>query len=101
MQEEIQADHVLNLPFHVLEMILEFCAGVEYLNFRATCKLCHLVGPLINRKVPQRGLQTYSLVSPWLMVFDKRGGIITFTDPMFGDKYFISHHLRKSFPIAD
>ncbi|KAJ9568518.1 hypothetical protein OSB04_004484 [Centaurea solstitialis] len=89
-EEEIEADHVLNLPFHVLERILEFCAGVEYLNFRATCKLCHLAAPLINRKVPQRRLKTYSSVSsPWLMRFDKRGGIITFTDPMFGDNYFI------------
>ncbi|KAJ9551419.1 hypothetical protein OSB04_015464 [Centaurea solstitialis] len=89
-EEEIEADHVLNLPFHVLMMMLEFCVGVEYLNIRATCKLCHLAAPLINKKVPQRRLKTYSLVSsPWLMVFDKRGGIFTFIDPMFGDNYFI------------
>jgi len=62
-EEEIEANHVLNIPFHVLEMILEFCVGVEYLNFRATCKLCHLAAPLINRKMPQRRLKTYSLVS--------------------------------------
>ncbi|KAJ9539768.1 hypothetical protein OSB04_026274 [Centaurea solstitialis] len=89
-EEEIEANHVLNLPFHVLEMMLEFCVGVEYLNFRATCKLCHLAAPLVNGKVPQRRLKTYSSVSsPWLMRFDKCGGIITFTDPMFGDNYFI------------
>jgi hypothetical protein len=92
-EEEIEAD-VPNLPFDVLEMILESCVGVEYLNFRATCKHCHLAAPLINRKVPQRRLKTYSLVSsPWLMVFDKRGGIITFTDPMFGDNYFIREEI--------
>ncbi|KAJ9550294.1 hypothetical protein OSB04_014339 [Centaurea solstitialis] len=100
VQEEI-VSNLLNLPFHALEMILEFCVGVEYLNFRATCKLCHLAAPLINRKVPQRRLKTYSLVSsPWLMVFDKRGGIITFTDPMFGDNYFIRAKIVSDSRIA-
>nr|GEU76767.1 hypothetical protein [Tanacetum cinerariifolium] len=82
---------LLNIPLHVLENVMEFCVGVEYLKFRSTCKLCHLAAPLIqckNRKALNQ-LETYSLLSPWLMVFDKHKGIITFTDPMFGDKYFI------------
>ncbi|XP_071686338.1 uncharacterized protein [Rutidosis leptorrhynchoides] len=29
------------IPFEVLEMIMKLCVGLEYLNFRATCKLCH------------------------------------------------------------
>ncbi|GJR33751.1 hypothetical protein Tco_1209435 [Tanacetum coccineum] len=40
--------HLLNLPFHILEMIMKFCVGVEYLKFRATCKCCHLAAPLVQ-----------------------------------------------------
>ncbi|KAI3720032.1 hypothetical protein L6452_20939 [Arctium lappa] len=82
---------LLNIPFHILELIMKFCIGVEYLNFRATCKRCHLAAPVIqwSDKRAQRRLQTYSLNSPWLMKFEKDRGIITFTDPMFDDKYFI------------
>ena len=40
--------HVFNIPFHLLEMVMKFCVGVEYLNFRATCKRCHLAAPLIQ-----------------------------------------------------
>ncbi|XP_076918759.1 F-box protein At3g56470-like [Bidens hawaiensis] len=74
--------HLLNIPLDVLRRIMEFCVGVEYLKLRATCKHCQLA-------VPIKRLQTYSLNSPWLIVFDKHRGVITFTDPMFGDKYFI------------
>ncbi|PWA42475.1 hypothetical protein CTI12_AA544390 [Artemisia annua] len=84
--------HLLNLPPHVLEMlIMEFCAGVEYLKFRATCKRCHLAAPLIpwNNGKASKIMQKYSVPSPWLIVFDKHKGIITLTDPVFGDKYFI------------
>ena len=80
--------YVLNIPFHVLEMIMEFCVGVEYLNFRATCKLCHLAAPVIrwSNEKARRRMQTYSLSSPWLTAFQKDLGIISFTDLMFGDK---------------
>ncbi|PWA88479.1 hypothetical protein CTI12_AA120140 [Artemisia annua] len=83
--------HLLNLPLHVLEMVMKFSVGVEYLKFRSTCKHCHLAAPLIqwnNGKALKR-LQEYSLLSPWVIVFDKHKGIITFTDPLFGDKYYI------------
>ncbi|PWA86169.1 hypothetical protein CTI12_AA142720 [Artemisia annua] len=83
--------HLLNLPLHVLSMVMEFSVGVEYLKFRSTCKRCHLAAPLIpwnNGKASKR-LQEYSSLSPWLIVFDRHKGIITFMDPLFGDKYFI------------
>ncbi|GJT20962.1 hypothetical protein Tco_0890899 [Tanacetum coccineum] len=84
--------HLLNLPLHVLGMVMEFSVGVEYLKFRSACKTCHFAAPLIpwnNGKASKR-LQKYSLPTPWLIAFDKHKGIITFTDPMFGDKYFIT-----------
>ncbi|GJY12389.1 hypothetical protein Tco_0381698, partial [Tanacetum coccineum] len=84
--------HLFKLPPHVLEnLIMEFCAGVDYLNFRATCKHCHLAAPLIpwNNRKASKIMQNYPLPSPWLIVFDKHKGIMTLTDPMFGDKYFI------------
>ncbi|KAJ0958280.1 hypothetical protein HanPSC8_Chr01g0037191 [Helianthus annuus] len=84
--------HILNIPPDVLRTILtEFCGCVEYLNFRATCKHFQLAAPIIrwSEETSLRRSQIYSLNSPWLLVFDKHRGIITFTDPMFGDKYFI------------
>ncbi|GKD32692.1 hypothetical protein Tco_1248201, partial [Tanacetum coccineum] len=82
--------NLLNSLIHILEMIMELCIGVEYMNFRATCKRCNLAAPSLqwSNKTVLRRLQTYSLVSPWLMVFDKHLGIIAFTDPLSGDKYF-------------
>ena len=70
---------------------MEFCVGIEYLNFRATCKLCHLAAPVIrsSNEKARRRMQTYSLSSPWLTAFQKDLGIISFTDLMFGDKYLI------------
>ncbi|PWA65472.1 hypothetical protein CTI12_AA335500 [Artemisia annua] len=83
--------HLLNLSYDVLKMIMEFSVGIEYMNFRASCKLCHLAAPVIqwsNQTASKRlQLHAYSLISPWLMVIGKH--TITFFDPMFGDKYFI------------
>ncbi|PWA63441.1 hypothetical protein CTI12_AA355820 [Artemisia annua] len=72
-------------------MIMELCVGVEYMHFRATCKRCHLAAPLIqwSNKTSLASLKRYSVASPWLMVVDKNRGFLTFTDPMFGDKYFM------------
>ncbi|MFS7908669.1 hypothetical protein Hanom_Chr01g00085861 [Helianthus anomalus] len=71
------------------------CIGVEYMRFRATCKRCHVAAPLIqwSDKTALRRLHNYSVVSPWLMVVDKNRKIITFTDPMFGDKYFMKRSI--------
>nr|XP_043632280.1 F-box/kelch-repeat protein At3g18720-like [Erigeron canadensis] len=79
---------LLDLPFDVLERIMIFCVGVEYLNFRATCKHLYQATPVIPWR-NQTALQDYSLVSPWLMVVDQIQGIITFTDPMMGDNYYM------------
>ncbi|GJZ27821.1 hypothetical protein Tco_0572468 [Tanacetum coccineum] len=78
--------HLLCIPFHMLEKIMEFCVGVEYMKFRATCKSCHLASPTIQwgNKTSLQRWQTHSLLSPWLMLLNR--DTITFTDPMFGDK---------------
>ncbi|GKD36520.1 hypothetical protein Tco_1252029 [Tanacetum coccineum] len=81
--------HLLNIPLHVLEVVMEFCVGVEYLKFRSTCKLCHSAAPLIQCNNGKASKRLQTLLSPWLMVFNKHRGVMTFTDPMFGDKYFI------------
>ncbi|KAM0053152.1 hypothetical protein Hdeb2414_s0007g00256571 [Helianthus debilis subsp. tardiflorus] len=72
--------HLLNVPFHILEMIMEHCFGDEYMNFRATCKRCYLAAPLLRRS---------QMYSPWLMVFDNYGGLFTFIGPICGNKYTI------------
>ncbi|GJR87329.1 hypothetical protein Tco_0211340, partial [Tanacetum coccineum] len=69
--------HLFNLPPHVLEtLLMEFCAGVDYLKFRATCKHCHLAAPLIpwNNGKASKIMQKYSVPSPWLIVFHKHEG---------------------------
>lgn len=88
---EMDESHLLNTPFHILEMIMQLCVGVEYMHFRATCKRCNLAAPLILWSNKTSALRKYSLVSPWLMVMDKNRGIFSFTDPMFGDKYFMKN----------
>ncbi|KAJ9539662.1 hypothetical protein OSB04_026168 [Centaurea solstitialis] len=89
---------LLDVPFHVLEMIMEHCVGIEYINLRATCKRCHLAAPRIHwrNNTALRKLQKYSLVSPWLMVVEQfygGGGIMNFTDPISGDKYLMKLRL--------
>ncbi|XP_071702640.1 uncharacterized protein [Rutidosis leptorrhynchoides] len=91
-----------NIPFGVLEMIMEYCVGVEYLNFRATYKLCHLAAPLIGWRnessLRRKRWHNYSLNSPWLMVVDE--GIVTFIDPLSGDKYFMKNS-KLSLSLVD
>ncbi|KAI3714138.1 hypothetical protein L1987_72728 [Smallanthus sonchifolius] len=92
---ELNESRLLNLPFHLLVTIMDHCIGVEYMCFRATCKSCHLAAPLIqwSNKTALTRLHKYSVLSPWLMVVDKNKDIISFTDPMFGDKYFMKRSL--------
>ncbi|PWA84602.1 hypothetical protein CTI12_AA005490 [Artemisia annua] len=81
----------------VIKPITDNAVESKYLNFRATCKRCHLAAPLIQwRSETALGkLQTYSLVCPWLMVLEDNRGIMHFTDPLFGDKYFM-----KTLPVS-
>ncbi|GJX96982.1 hypothetical protein Tco_0352780 [Tanacetum coccineum] len=79
---------LLDLPLGVLDMVMEFCIGLEYLNFRATCKRCHLAAPVLHWR-DEAALQNYSLLSPWLMVVDKKQGAATFEDPLSGYNYFM------------
>ena len=90
---EYKESHLLNLPLDLLETIMDYCVGVEYMNFRATCKRFHLAAPLKKWRDESalKRLQAYSLISPWLMVLDKNQGIITFTDPNLGDNYIIKN----------
>ncbi|KAL8263129.1 hypothetical protein R6Q59_024478 [Mikania micrantha] len=87
----IGESHLLNMPIHILQMIMELCIGIEYIRFRATCKLCRLAAPPIqcNSKTTLRRLQMYSFVSPWLMVLDNDRDIITFIDPIHNERYVI------------
>ncbi|GKE06772.1 hypothetical protein Tco_1398790, partial [Tanacetum coccineum] len=53
VKDDEYESHLLNLPLHVLGMIMEFSVGLDYLRFRSTCKSCHLASPVIpwnNRK---------------------------------------------------
>ncbi|GJX43982.1 hypothetical protein Tco_0260658 [Tanacetum coccineum] len=86
---------LLNIPLHILEMIMECSSGVEYLNFRATCKLCRLAAPLIkwSNQTTQMRLQIYLSVSPWLTEVNNEQGAIILKHPIIGDKY-----ITENFP---
>ncbi|GKA33431.1 hypothetical protein Tco_0719860 [Tanacetum coccineum] len=99
--EQFTESHPLNLPLHTLEMIMEHCVGLEYLNFHTTCKLCHLAAPAIkwSDKSALRRMHNYSLLSPlWLMEIDRKQCLYTFTDPMSGDKFFLNTSDILSYP---
>jgi hypothetical protein len=88
---ENNESHLLNISFNLLETIMEYCVGVEYMTFRAACRQCHLAAPVIkwSNKTSLWRLRTYSVASPWLMVVDKNQDVITFKDPMLGDSYLM------------
>ncbi|GJU37395.1 hypothetical protein Tco_1185749 [Tanacetum coccineum] len=88
---ELNESRLLNLPYVVLEMIMEFCIGLEYLNFHTTCNCCHLAAPVLQwrSEVALKRLQNYTLLSLWLIMTDKKQGIDTFEDPLYGYKYFM------------
>ncbi|XP_021982973.1 F-box protein At3g56470 [Helianthus annuus] len=71
--------HLLSIPLHILEMVMEHFRDVEFMNFRATCKHCYLAAPL---RRPQ-------MSSPWLLVLRKNHDIISLIDPMCGDEYVV------------
>ncbi|XP_071716735.1 uncharacterized protein [Rutidosis leptorrhynchoides] len=105
-QENDEQDEVVNnvscihnIPFDVLQLIMEYCVGVEYLNFRATCKLCHIAAPSIQWRDESslRRLHNYTLNTPWLMVAYEYREIVTFTDPLSGDNYFMKKNWPGSF----
>nr|XP_043618298.1 uncharacterized protein LOC122590026 isoform X2 [Erigeron canadensis] len=87
---------LLNMPLDVLAMIIKFCVGVEYMNFRATCRCCHLAAPLIQWR-NETALKNYSLVSPWLMVLQRHRGVITFKDPLLGGDYYMKNSQKSVF----
>nr|GEX51918.1 hypothetical protein CTI12_AA345250 [Tanacetum cinerariifolium] len=64
---------------------MKFCIGLEYLNFRTTCKSCHLAAPVLQwtSEAALKRLQNYSLLSPWLMAVDKKRDTVTFEDPLY------------------
>lgn len=84
-----QGSILLNIPLHILDLIVEDLIAVDYLNFRATCKHCRLAAPPIQWS-SATALGRLQTRTPWLMALDEHQGITTFTDPKFGDKYFMT-----------
>ncbi|KAK3011273.1 hypothetical protein RJ639_012018 [Escallonia herrerae] len=84
--------HLLDLPYDMLRVIAEHTVLVDYLNFRATSKLCRAAAPPVQwRTASKKLLQTQSSISPWLMLqADKKKGVVTYVDPKFGNRYFMT-----------
>ncbi|PSR85335.1 F-box/kelch-repeat protein [Actinidia chinensis var. chinensis] len=82
--------HLLDLPSDLLKSISELLISVDYLKFRAVCKMTRHVAPPIEWRTRMSGSdqRRYSL-SPWLMNFEKSKGVCSFVDPNHGDKYLI------------
>lgn len=83
---------VHNIPFLVLDLVADYLLALEYLNFRATCTSFRSAAPSKqwSTATALARLQTYSLISPLLMVIDVYQGMITCIDPRLGDKYFMT-----------
>ncbi|XP_076891963.1 F-box/kelch-repeat protein At1g57790-like [Bidens hawaiensis] len=76
--------HLLNVPFHILQMISERCSRAEIQSFRATCKCCYLATPLWRLR----------MYSPWFLVLDEYRGTLTFTDPICGNECIKKNPLK-------
>ena len=80
--------HLPCLPLDMLKLIAKRLILVDYLHFRATCKMFHSVAPQIQWRIATPRLENPSL-SPWLVLFGKES-VYSFIDPNHGDKYLIN-----------
>ena len=80
--------HLPCLPLDMLKLIAKRLILVDYLHFRATCKMFHSVAPQIQWRIATPWLENPSL-SPWLVLFGKES-VYSFIDPNHGDKYLIN-----------
>ncbi len=79
-----------DLPFDMVKVIAERLILVDYLHFRATCKIFHYAAPSIQWRIAlQMRVENPSLLSPWLVFFEKQS-VCTFIDPKHGEKYHIN-----------
>ncbi|GMY31273.1 f-box/kelch-repeat protein [Fagus crenata] len=82
--------HLSDLPFDMVKVIAERLILVDYLHFRATCKIFHSAAPSIQWRIAlQMRVENPSLLSPWLVFFEKQS-VCTLIDPIHGDKYRIN-----------
>ncbi|KAK3033448.1 hypothetical protein RJ639_033052 [Escallonia herrerae] len=81
--------HLMNLSNDILELIADRCIPIGYMKFRATSKFFRSAIPPVQWRTASARLQTHTL-SPWLVLYDKNKRIMTFIDPKFGDRYFIT-----------
>nr|GEZ45249.1 4-coumarate--CoA ligase-like 7 [Tanacetum cinerariifolium] len=97
-----------HLPFDLLELImLEFCVGLEYINFRTTCKRCHLAAPIIkwcNQTASKRAVKTQGLWSSAFYGRDvyalcNKGGVDVFKE--LGDEDYTWEFVLEEAPTSD
>nr|XP_023922581.1 F-box/kelch-repeat protein At1g57790-like [Quercus suber] len=72
----------------MLKLIAKRLILLDYLHFRATCKMFHSIAPQIQWRIATPRLENPSL-SPWLVLFGKES-VYSFIDPNHGDKYLIN-----------
>nr|GEW42353.1 hypothetical protein [Tanacetum cinerariifolium] len=77
---------LLNILIHILEMIMELCVGVEYMNFHATCKRYPFLGDKYFKQTPHEliGFQIYCSRYGWLLMY-KIDGPLVFYNPFTND----------------
>ncbi|KAK4576151.1 hypothetical protein RGQ29_026913 [Quercus rubra] len=77
------------LHFDMVKVIAERLILVDYLHFRATCKIFHSAAPPIQWRIAMEKVENPSLLSPWLVFFENES-VCAFIDPKHGDKYIIN-----------
>ncbi|XP_030930088.1 uncharacterized protein LOC115955855 isoform X3 [Quercus lobata] len=77
------------LHFDMVKVIAERLILVDYLHFRATCKIFHSAASPIQWRIAMEKVENPSLLSPWLVFFENES-VCAFIDPKHGDKYIIN-----------
>ena len=77
------------LHLDMVKLIAERLISVDYLHFRATCKVFNSAAPPIQWRIAMEKVENPSLLSPWLVFFENES-VCAFIDPKHGDKYIIN-----------
>ena len=77
------------LHLDMVKLIAERLISVDYLHFRATCKVFNSAAPPIQWRIAMEKVVNPSLLSPWLVFFENES-VCAFIDPKHGDKYIIN-----------
>ncbi|PWA68600.1 hypothetical protein CTI12_AA303240 [Artemisia annua] len=84
-RERTDESHLVNMPFHILEMIMEHCVCVEYMNFRATCKILSFSSSFSTLEQQNNVKEIANIFSSFTMVDECALRRMMFFNPLTSD----------------